>query len=45
MADSAAESERALRQRELLAELGGTSAIENKPEPRSLFEKVKEIFG
>jgi molecular chaperone DnaJ len=33
------------RQRELLAELGGTSAIENKPEPRSLFEKVKEIFG
>jgi molecular chaperone DnaJ len=33
------------RQRELLAELGGTSAIENKPEPRGLFEKVKEIFG
>lgn len=33
------------RQRELLAELGGTSAVENKPEPRSLFEKVKEIFG
>lgn len=33
------------RQRELLAELGGTSVIENKPEPRSLFEKVKEIFG
>ena len=33
------------RQRELLAELGGTSTIENKPEPRSLFEKVKEIFG
>jgi len=33
------------RQRELLAELGGSSAIENKPEPRSLFEKVKEIFG
>ncbi len=32
-------------QRELLMELGGTSAIENKPEPRSLFEKVKEIFG
>lgn len=32
-------------QRELLAELGGTSAIDNKPEPRSLFEKVKEIFG
>ena len=33
------------RQRELLAELSGTSTIENKPEPRSLFEKVKEIFG
>jgi molecular chaperone DnaJ len=33
------------RQRELLAELGGSSAVENKPEPRSLFEKVKEIFG
>jgi len=31
------------RQRELLAELGET--IENKPEPRSLFEKVKDIFG
>lgn len=33
------------RQRELLAELGGSSTVENKPEPRSLFEKVKEIFG
>ncbi|HEY6350437.1 MAG TPA: molecular chaperone DnaJ [Candidatus Angelobacter sp.] len=33
------------RQRELLTELGGTSAVENQPEPRSLFEKVKEIFG
>ena len=33
------------RQRELLAELGTTFNIENKPEPRSLFEKVKEIFG
>jgi molecular chaperone DnaJ len=32
-------------QRELLAELAGTSVVENKPEPRSLFEKVKEIFG
>jgi molecular chaperone DnaJ len=31
------------RQRELLAELG--ESIENKPEPRSLFEKVKDIFG
>jgi molecular chaperone DnaJ len=31
------------RQRELLAELGET--IENTPEPRSLFEKVKDIFG
>jgi molecular chaperone DnaJ len=33
------------RQRELLEELGGSSAIENKPEPRSLLDKVKEIFG
>jgi len=33
------------RQRELLTELGSTFTIENKPEPRSLFEKVKEIFG
>jgi molecular chaperone DnaJ len=33
------------RQRELLAELAGTTTVENKPEPRSLFEKVKEIFG
>ena len=33
------------RQRELLEELGGVLAVENKPEPRSLFEKVKEIFG
>ena len=33
------------RQRELLEELGGTFTVENKPEPRSLFEKVKEIFG
>lgn len=33
------------RQRELFAELGGSSTVENKPEPRSLFEKVKEIFG
>lgn len=33
------------RQRELLAELAGSSVVENKPEPRSLFEKVKEIFG
>ena len=31
------------RQRELLAELDET--IENTPEPRSLFEKVKDIFG
>jgi molecular chaperone DnaJ len=31
------------RQRELLAELGET--IDNKPEPRSIFEKVKDIFG
>jgi len=33
------------RQHELLEELGGSFAMENKPEPRSLFEKVKEIFG
>jgi molecular chaperone DnaJ len=33
------------QQRELLEELGGTFSVENKPEPRSLFEKVKEIFG
>jgi molecular chaperone DnaJ len=33
------------RQRELLEELGGSFAVDNKPEPRSLFEKVKEIFG
>lgn len=33
------------RQRELLAELGETFTIENKPEPRSLLEKVKDIFG
>jgi molecular chaperone DnaJ len=33
------------RQRELLVELGGTFEIENKPEPRSLLEKMKDIFG
>jgi molecular chaperone DnaJ len=33
------------RQRELLEELSGTSPVDNKPEPRSLLEKVKEIFG
>ena len=33
------------RQRELLAELEETFKVENKPEPRSLFEKVKDIFG
>ena len=33
------------RQRELLTELAGASEIENKPEPRGLFEKVKDIFG
>jgi len=32
-------------QRELLAELGTTFDIENKPEPRSLLEKMKDIFG
>jgi molecular chaperone DnaJ len=33
------------RQRELLEELKGALTMENKPEPRSLFDKVKEIFG
>jgi molecular chaperone DnaJ len=33
------------RQRDLLQELGATSTVENKPEPRSLLDKVKEIFG
>jgi molecular chaperone DnaJ len=33
------------RQRELLTELGETFNIDNKPEPRSLFAKVKDIFG
>lgn len=33
------------RQRELMAEMGETFNIENKPERRSLFEKVKDIFG
>jgi molecular chaperone DnaJ len=32
-------------QRELLEELGKSLSVDNKPEPRSLFEKVKEIFG
>lgn len=33
------------RQRELLTELGATFEIENKPEPRSLLDKMKDIFG
>ena len=33
------------RQRELLEELKGATPVENKPEPRSLFDKVKDIFG
>ena len=33
------------KQREMMEELGSTFSLENKPEPRSLFEKVKEIFG
>jgi len=33
------------RQRELMTELGETFNVDNKPEPRSLFEKVKDIFG
>ncbi len=33
------------RQRELLQELGGTGQIENRPERRTLFGKVKDMFG
>jgi molecular chaperone DnaJ len=33
------------KQRELLEQLAESSQLENKPEPRSLFDKVKEIFG
>jgi molecular chaperone DnaJ len=33
------------RQRELLLELEGTIKVENKPEHRTLFSKVKDIFG
>jgi molecular chaperone DnaJ len=33
------------RQRELMEELGSSFQFDNKPEPRSLFEKVKDIFG
>lgn len=33
------------RQRELLEELAASSQIDNKPEHRSLLDKVKEIFG
>jgi len=33
------------RQRELMTELGETFNVDNKPELRSLFEKVKDIFG
>jgi molecular chaperone DnaJ len=33
------------RQRELLEELHGTLALENKPVSRSLLNKVKDIFG
>jgi len=33
------------RQRELLTELNDTLNVENKPEPRSIFDKVKDIFG
>ena len=32
------------RQRELLEELGGINPIENKPERRSLLDKVKDMF-
>ncbi len=33
------------RQRELLQELEGSLSVENKPEPRTLLGKVKDIFG
>lgn len=33
------------RQRELLSELQGTMAVDNKPEKSSLFSKVKDMFG
>jgi len=33
------------RQRELLQELEGSLRVENKPEPRTLLGKVKDIFG
>ena len=33
------------RQRELLQELEGTGRVENKPQHRTLFGKVKDIFG
>jgi molecular chaperone DnaJ len=33
------------RQRELLQELAALSSIENKPQRKSLFTKVKDIFG
>jgi len=33
------------RQRELLLELDGIARVENKPQDRTLFAKVKDIFG
>jgi len=33
------------RQRELLQELDGSSRIENKPQRRTVMDKVKDIFG
>jgi molecular chaperone DnaJ len=33
------------RQRELMQELGTHTTIENKPQRKSLFTKVKDIFG
>jgi molecular chaperone DnaJ len=32
------------RQRELLNELGETTRVENKPQPRSLLGRVKDMF-
>ncbi len=33
------------RQRELMQELGTLTSIENKPQRKSLFTKVRDIFG
>jgi molecular chaperone DnaJ len=33
------------RQRELLQELASGIQVENKPQPKSLLSKVKDLFG